>query len=149
MCRTLEKGTDPKLLRIPETLYVEAVEHARRDFPNECCGLIAGQPIEGGYRAERLYPMENVEHSPLAYRLDPREQLRVFDEIDEKGLELVAIYHSHTHSPAYPSPTDIRLAYYPDSYYVIVSLSDPDAPDMRAFRIIDGQVNKQEVKVVR
>ena len=149
MGRTLARGTDLQLLEIPEALYGEAVEHARRDFPNECCGLIAGLPIEGGLRAERIYPMENVEHSPLAYRLDPREQLRVFDEIDEAGLELIAIYHSHTHSPAYPSATDIRLAYYPDSYYVIVSLSDPDAPEMRAFSIIDGQVNKKEVKIVR
>lgn len=140
---------DQQLLELPEGLYAEAVAHARRDFPDECCGLIAGLSIDGGFRAERIFQMENVEHSPLAYRLDPREQLRVFDEIDEAGLELVAIYHSHTHSPAYPSATDIRLAYYPDSFYVIVSLSDPEAPEMCAFSIIDGQVSEKEVKVVR
>ncbi len=147
--RRSHQGIETQLLEVPETLYVEAVGHARRDYPNECCGLIAGLPIQGGFRAERIYQMENVEHSPLAYRLDPREQLKIFDEIDDAGLELISIYHSHTHSPAYPSATDIRLAYYPDSYYVIISLSDPDAPDIRAFSIIDGQVNDKEVKIVR
>jgi [CysO sulfur-carrier protein]-S-L-cysteine hydrolase len=121
----------------------EIVAHAREDYPNECVGLLLGKEN----RAERLLRMENVEHSPLNYRVDPRELLRIFDEMDELGLELVGIYHSHTHSPARPSRTDIALAGYPDAHYLIVSLQDQERPDLRAFSIVDGVVEEQEVMV--
>jgi len=119
----------------------EIVAHAREDCPNECVGLLLGKD----QRAERLLRMENVEHSPLNYRVDARELLRIFDEMDALGLELVGIYHSHTHSPARPSKTDIDLAGYPDAHYLIVSLQDPERPDLRAFFIVDGVVEEQEV----
>ena len=81
-------------------LYKEIVEHGLREFPNECCGIIAE---DGDGRPVKVYPMRNTDASPATYRLDGKEQLRVFDEIDERGWRTWAIYHSHTHSEAYPS----------------------------------------------
>jgi proteasome lid subunit RPN8/RPN11 len=91
--------------------------------------------------------MANADASPVTYRLDGREQLRVFDEIDEQGWELWAIYHSHTHSEAYPSETDVRLAFYPEARYILVSLTDREQPVMRSFSIVEGEVTEQELIV--
>ena len=92
--------------------------------------------------------MTNADRSPMNYRLDPTEQLRIFDEIEERGWDLVGIFHSHTHTRAYPSPTDERQAFYPDAHYVLVSLADRNNPDLKAFTIRDGEIEEQEVKVV-
>jgi proteasome lid subunit RPN8/RPN11/molybdopterin converting factor small subunit len=129
-------------LVIPRALQDEMFEHARADYPNECCGLLSGKGLE----IDRLFRMTNTEASPFMYLMDPKEQLQVFEKIDELGSELVAIYHSHTHTQAYPSQTDIRQAYYPESIYLIVSLADQANPVARAFRIIDGQVAELEVQ---
>ncbi len=123
--------------------YKEIVEQALREFPHEACGVIAsdaGVPV-------RVYPMTNIDASPATYRLDGKEQLKVFDEIDEKGWDLLGIFHSHTHSEAYPSETDRKLAFYPDSRYLILSLADRDEPVMRAFSILDGEVEEQELTI--
>ena len=120
------------------------VGHARDEAPNECCGLIAG---EDG-RAVAIYPMTNVERSPYRYKLDPKEFHSVyFKEIEDRNREILVIYHSHTHSPAYPSATDIRLASWPDAFYVLVSLADPQEPVVRAFRILDDAVSEEELRV--
>ncbi len=129
------------MLELDRVFLDEIVEQGLREFPNEACGLLAGK--EG--RPVKLYPMSNADASPVSYRLDPMEQLRVFDELDEEGLELLGIYHTHTHSDAYPSDTDRRLAFYPDSYYLVVSLSDRSNPVLRAFRILDGEVAEEEL----
>ena len=92
----------------------------------------------------RVIPMKNADASPVTYRLDGTEQLRVFDAIEDEGLELWAIYHSHTHSEAYPSETDIRLAFYPDARYLLLSLADRAAPVLRSFWIRDGEVTEEE-----
>jgi proteasome lid subunit RPN8/RPN11 len=121
----------------------EIVEQGLREFPNECCGVIAaadGAPV-------KVFPMTNADASPVTYRLDGKEQLQVFDEIDEQGWELWAIYHSHTHSEAYPSETDVRLAFYPEARYVLVSLADREDPVIRSFRIVDGEVTEEELRV--
>jgi proteasome lid subunit RPN8/RPN11 len=124
-------------------LYKEIVEQGLREFPNECCGLIAAAD---GVPA-KVFPMTNADASPATYRLDGKEQLQVFDRIDDEGLELWAIYHSHTHSEAYPSDTDIRLAFYPDARYLLLSLSDRSAPVLRSFWIVDGAVTEEELTV--
>ena len=124
------------MLHIPRHLLDDMVDHCRSEVPHEACGLLAGR--DG--RVERLYRMTNVERSPVLYRMDPKEQLQVFREMDDDGLELVGIYHSHTRSPAYPSKTDEDWAYYPEAAYVIVSLSDPDSPVTKAWRIVDHTV---------
>jgi proteasome lid subunit RPN8/RPN11 len=130
-------------MRFPRTLVDEMIAHARADQPNECCGIVASR--DG--RAERVFRAANAEASPFRYSLDPREQYQITREIEEAGLDLGAIYHSHTRSPAYPSQTDVNLAFYPDALYVIVSLADAQAPDVRAFRIAGQQVAEVPIEV--
>lgn len=124
-------------------LVKEILEQGKREFPNECCGLIAA---EAGIPV-KVFPMKNADASPATYRLDGREQLRVFDELDERGWDLWAIYHSHTHSEAYPSETDIKLAFYPDARYVLLSLADREQPVLRSYFIREGEVVEEELTV--
>jgi proteasome lid subunit RPN8/RPN11 len=123
--------------------YKEIVEQALREFPNECCGVIAaedGVPV-------KVFTMKNADASPVTYRLDGKEQLQVFDRMEEQGLDLWAIYHSHTHSEAYPSETDRRLAFYPEARYLVVSLVDREHPVARSFFIADGEVSEEELTI--
>jgi proteasome lid subunit RPN8/RPN11 len=129
-------------MRIPSEIYDELLAHAREDAPNECCGLIGG----GNGVAKTVYRARNAEASPLRYNLDPQDQFRIMTEIEERGEELSAIYHSHTGSPAYPSQTDINLAAYPDALYLIVSLAEGEK-DLRGFRIEDGKVTEVELEL--
>ena len=132
------------MIEIPADIREAMVSHAKEELPNEACGLLAGR--KG--RVEHFYSMRNADESPVTYRLDPTEQLRVFNELEDKGWELVGIFHSHTHSQAYPSDTDRRQAFYPEAHYVLVSLANREAPDLRAFIIDDGKVEEQEVRIV-
>jgi proteasome lid subunit RPN8/RPN11 len=120
----------------------DLIAHAREEDPNECCGLIGGSDGE----ATTLYKARNAEASPLRYNLDPADQFRIMTAMEEKGEDLVAIYHSHTKSPAYPSQTDINLAAYPDAMTVIVSLKEGEEP-VRAYLIRDSQVEEVELDV--
>lgn len=127
----------------------ELVDHAVADLPNECCGMIAGT---GGV-ATAIHRAANSEGSPFMYVMDPREQLRIMDAIDDAGEDLLAIYHSHTRSAAYPSRTDVELAFFPDTLYLIVSIADKDAPEIRAFRLSRGapegeQIAEEPVEIV-
>lgn len=131
-------------LRLPKDFERAVVSQARAEYPNEACGLLAGTDGE----ATKLYPMTNAERSPVIYRMEPKEQLRVFNEIEDEGLKLLAIYHSHTRSAAYPSDTDVRLAYYPEAVYLILSLQDPDEPVLRGFRIDDGRITEVGLELV-
>jgi proteasome lid subunit RPN8/RPN11/molybdopterin converting factor small subunit len=131
-----------EVLLMTRHVFDGMVEHARRDFPNECCGMLAGQNSD----ATELCPMTNVEASPVVYRLDPAEQLKFYQRLEQEGLEEVAAYHSHVNSAAYPSATDVRLAH-GFMTYVIVSLQDRANPSVRAFRIDDGAVRELEVQV--
>lgn len=99
-------------------------------------------------RAVKVFRATNAEASPVRYGLDPREQYQIMTEIDRSGWTLGAIYHSHTRSPAYPSQTDVNLAFYPDALYLIVSLEDPERPDLRAFRIVDQKIDEVALEVV-
>jgi proteasome lid subunit RPN8/RPN11 len=129
-------------MKISRPIYDELIAHAREDAPNECCGLIGGDDS----KAKTVYRARNAEASPLRYNLDPQDQFRIMTEMDEKGEELSAIYHSHTASPAYPSQTDINLAAYPEVLYLIVSLAKGEEP-LRAYRIVDGQVDEVALQV--
>jgi proteasome lid subunit RPN8/RPN11 len=125
-------------VRIATALIDEIVAHAREDVPNECCGMIAG--TDG--QATRVYRARNAEASPFRYTVDPQDLFKISMEIEERGDEIVAIYHSHTKSPAEPSQTDINLAEnWPEPLYLICSLAD-DAPDVRAWAIHDGKVEE-------
>lgn len=131
-------------MRISRQQLDELVAHARDEAPNECCGVIASR--DGA--VAQIYRGINAAASPLRYELDPRDLLRIFNEMDDSGQDLAAIYHSHTRSAAYPSQTDINLALYPEALYVIVSLADPDAPDVKAFQIIDRKVEEIAFELV-
>ena len=122
------------------------VAHARRDHPDEACGIVAG--IVGSDRPIRLVEMVNAERSPTFYRFDSVEQLKVWREMDEGNEEPVVIYHSHTATEAYPSRTDISYAQEPNAHYVLVSTREPDAAEFRSFRILDGAVTEEPVEVV-
>jgi len=130
-------------LRIPREFTDAIITQARSEHPNEACGLLAGSNGE----ATKLFRMANAERSPVIYRMEPSEQLRVFNQIEDEGLDLLAIYHSHTRSPAYPSATDVAQAYYSEAFYLIVSLQDEDAPDLRGFRINEGKVTEIELEL--
>jgi proteasome lid subunit RPN8/RPN11 len=130
-------------MRIPKSFADAIIEQARSEHPNEACGLLAG----GNGAVTKLYRMVNAERSPVIYRMEPAEQLRVFNDIESEGLDLVGIYHSHTRSPAYPSATDVSLAYYPEAVYLIVSLADPLTPDLRGFRITEGKVSEVTLEI--
>jgi proteasome lid subunit RPN8/RPN11 len=131
------------MIEIDKGLFDEMVAHGVAGFPNEACGLLAGK--EG--RPVKFFPMTNFDASPVTYRLDPKEQLHVFDEIDDEGWELVGIFHTHTHSEATPSETDRKQAFYPEAYHLVMSLSDRSSPVLRGFRIDDGEVAEEELVI--
>jgi [CysO sulfur-carrier protein]-S-L-cysteine hydrolase len=136
----------PSVLVITKDLVDAMIAHARRDHPDEACGVIAG-PVGSG-RPQRFIPMTNAERSPTFYRFDSMEQLHVWREMDEREEEPVVIYHSHTATEAYPSRTDISYAAEPYAHYVLVSTRDPAKAEVRSFRILDGRVDEEEVRVV-
>ncbi len=129
-------------MRIARRLYDEMVAHALEDAPNECCGMVASR----NGAAVELYRAANAAASPLRYEIDGAEQYRIQMEIEDRDLELGAIYHSHTRSEPYPSQTDINLAFYPEALYVIVGVGGEE-PKVRAFTIRDGQVAEAELVV--
>jgi proteasome lid subunit RPN8/RPN11 len=135
-----------KVLRIRRDLVDAMVDHARRDHPDEACGVLAG-PV-GSERPERFIAMINAERSPNFYRFDSMEDIRLERELDARGEERVVIYHSHTATEAYPSRTDVNIAGYPEAHYVLISTRDPDVHELRSFRIIDGEVTEEPVEVV-
>ena len=130
-------------MRIARPLLDQIVAQARAEAPNECCGMIASRDGE----AVSVHPAVNAAASPLRYEIDGAEQLKIQLAIDDAGLDLGAIYHSHTRTEPYPSQTDINLAFYPDSLYVIVGLAAPE-PYVRAYTIRDGRVSEAQLEVV-
>jgi proteasome lid subunit RPN8/RPN11 len=130
-------------MRIARELLDDVIAHARADAPNECCGMIASRDGE----AVSVHPARNSAASPLRYEIDGMEQYKIQTEIEDSGLELGAIYHSHTRSAPEPSQTDINLAFYPEALYVIVGLENGEA-DVRAWSIVDGQVSRAALEVV-
>ena len=121
------------------------LEHARAEAPNEACGLLAGQD---GHVARVLAATNVAENPRVGYLMDPHDQIRHFRTIEKQGLDLLGIYHSHPVSQAYPSPTDLTMAYYPEAVYAIISLMRSDHPVLRTFRIVDGQVSEVAFQMV-
>ncbi len=115
--------------------------HAKSEMPNEACGILAGDRGQ----AVRFFPATNAEHSPTRYVVDPKDQLRILNELHVNDWDLLGIFHSHTHTQAYPSSTDVNLAAnWPEAYYLIASLQN-DPPVLRAYRIVDGKVEEEEI----
>ncbi len=135
------------MLEIRRDLVDAIIAHARRDHPDEACGVVAG-PI-GSDRAERFIPMANAERSPTFYRFDSMEQLKVWREMDDRDEEPVVIYHSHTSTEAYPSRTDVSYASEPNAHYLLVSTREElDEPEVRSFRIVDGEISEEDVRIL-
>ena len=127
------------MLPLGDDVREQMIAHAREQFPKECCGMLAG--VDG--KPVKVVRATNSEDSEFRYRVDDRELLRFLRDIDDNGWDFLAVYHSHTRSEAYPSPTDVHLASnWPDPYYVLVSLEDQENPVVRAFRITDGEISE-------
>lgn len=130
-------------MRISRGLVEKMVGHARGDLPNECCGMVGGR--DGV--ATTVYSLENAEASPFRYSISPKDLFQTINEIEQAGEQLVAIYHSHTKSEAYPSQTDVNLAGWPDAVYLIVSLREPEAPELRGFWIREGEISAVDLVI--
>lgn len=130
-------------MEIPKQFADAMVKHSLEDDPDECCGILASK--DG--KIVKHYRMTNSERSPFRYSMDSKELFHAYRDIEDSGCNLAVIYHSHTHSPAYPSATDVRLATWPEASYVLISLMDKEAPDIRAYTIVDGQVTEDMVTI--
>ncbi len=131
-------------MKISQELIDEIVAHAREDLPNECCGMVGGSDGE----ASVVIPVANSAASPLRYEMDPQGQYNALKAIEDGGGELIAIYHSHTKSAAYPSQTDVNQAVaWPDPVYLIVSLADEDAPDLKGYLLRDLTIADAEIDI--
>jgi proteasome lid subunit RPN8/RPN11 len=144
----------PAAVRLPDTIRAALVEHARREYPNEACGIVIGSaPAAEGGQARRFAATRNAAASPYRYEIDSGDLLRLTLDADDADEAFWAIVHSHTHTPARPSPTDIGLAFYPEALYILVSLSPGEAepstvvPSVRAWRIVDGDAFEVELQV--
>ena len=140
------------MFQIDRPTYDTLVAHARAEYPNEACALLAG-PTEDGGRVEKTFTLPNAEASPTFYVVDRKAQLRAITEMEDRGWDVVGIFHSHTFTEAYPSATDVELAafggdpVYPNATYLILSLADLEAPVLRGFHIRDGEVDEVPVQV--
>ena len=134
------------MFRLPESLHLEIIDHALLGLPAEACGLIGGRLN----KAEKVYRLRNAEvDSPVTrYILDSREQFQAMKDAEARGGDIIACFHSHTHTEAYPSPTDIAQAGYPEWWYLILSLK-AEEPMLRAYRIIDGKVTEEPITLER
>lgn len=139
------------MLILTEAARDQIVAHAKRDHPDEACGVVAGP--EGSDRAERVVEMVNAAGSPTFYEFDSGELLSLYQQMWDRDEEPVVVYHSHTATEAYPSRTDIGLASEPGAHYVLVSTREhgnSDGPvEFRSYRIIDGEVTEEEVTIVK
>ena len=134
------------MLTIDRATHDAIVAHARRDHPDEACGVVAGP--EGTDRPARFIPMLNAARSPTFYEFDSADLLQLYKELDANDEEPVVVYHSHTATEAYPSRTDISYASEPNAHYVLVSTREADSTEFRSFRIVDGVVTEEPVEVV-
>lgn len=136
-------AVDP--IRIPKPIFEEMLAHARESAPQEACGILAAR----GGAITHLYRVKNSDPDPeIRYHMDNREQIWVQKNMRHNRLDLAVIYHSHPASEAYPSSTDVKLAFYPDAVYLLVSLADPARPVARAYRITDGNVKELGLTIV-
>jgi proteasome lid subunit RPN8/RPN11 len=133
----------PTRIVLSEQHQRQIFDHCLAERPNEACGLVAGR----GERVQQVYPARNREQSPVRYEVEPADLLRIFKAIDEADQDLLGIFHSHVYTQAYPSQTDVRLAYYPDAIYFLVSLANERQPVLKGYTIVNGKIDEIEVLV--
>ncbi|PIR65463.1 MAG: hypothetical protein COW11_00090 [Candidatus Omnitrophica bacterium CG12_big_fil_rev_8_21_14_0_65_43_15] len=131
------------MLYLNKSQKEKLLEHAKREAPNEACGILAGK----NHRVEKVYEMINTDNSAKTFFMEPKQQLKAMKEIRNLGLEMIGIYHSHLETEAYPSAHDVELAYYPEASYVIVSIRDRGKPSIRSFKIVEGKITEEEVRI--
>jgi len=132
------------MIRIPKFIYQKMVAHAKKEWPLECCGILSGR--DG--TVEKAYELQNEERSSIRYSMSPREQLRVFEEMEKESIDMTAIYHSHPHTLPFPSETDVKLAFYPEVASIIISLKEEQNPMAKAFRIGKEAIYLEEIEVI-
>jgi len=145
----------PTSASLPASLLQTLIDQARQEYPNEACGLIVGDAYAADRGGPLRYePVRNAAASPYRYQIDADDLYRLTVATDDAGEVFWGIVHSHTHTPAVPSETDIGLAFYPDALYLLVSLSDDEAhptsgtPSVRAWRIVDGAIHEVTLEIV-
>jgi len=131
------------MIRIPKTIFQKMVEHAKKEQPLECCGILSGK----GETVQKSFELKNAEESPVRYSMSPLDQLKVFEEMEKESMEMIAIYHSHLHTIPFPSDADVKLNFYPDVSSVIISLREEN-PVMKAFRISKEAIYLEEIEVI-
>lgn len=132
-----------EMVRIPRSILQGMIEHARKESPLECCGILSGKD----QTVEKAFALKNAEKSPIRYSIPPQEQLRVFEEMEKESMEMIAIYHSHPHSIPFPSETDVKMAFYPEVSTIIVSLQEEN-PVVKAFQISKESIYLDEIEVI-
>lgn len=130
-------------MRLPAEVAEQIVAHCQAALPNEGCGLLAGDPSG----VQRVYCLENVEASPVSYTIDPQGHFRALQDAEQNGWELLGAFHSHVNAPAYPSPTDVADAAEPDWLWVVMGPMR-ESPELRAYRIRDGEIAEEELTVL-
>jgi proteasome lid subunit RPN8/RPN11 len=133
-----------EVLRLMRLHLEEIVAHVKRAQPEEACGLLGGPPGQ----VQRVYLVENIDHSPVSYQMDPTGQVRAMEEIEGAGWEIVGIFHSHPAGPAVPSPTDVAQAFYPEAVYLILAPDGPESWGVRGFRIDQGRVREVALELI-
>jgi proteasome lid subunit RPN8/RPN11 len=134
-----------ELFNLDKKYADEMIAHALAEVPNECCGILAGL----NDRVIKLYRTTNTSDSSYRYSIEPREMHAIYKEIQDNGWKLLGVYHSHTHTEAYPSPTDMKSIILPGSIYFIISLSDPDQAIIRGFHIMKGKVIETQLRITK
>jgi len=132
------------MIRIPKSIYDDIVEHAKKESPLECCGILGGR----GGTVGKVYELSNIEKSSDRFSIGPQEQLRVFEEMEKESMEMIAIYHSHPHTIPFPSETDVKMAFYPEVSSIIISLKERDNPVVKAFRIEKEAIRLEEIRII-
>ena len=133
-----------KIMKIKKSCFSEMIEYCKVDHPHEACGILAGKDN----LITKVYRMTNTSEMPATcYFMDPQEQLKVFKEMRNSGLDMLGIYHSHVAGPPYPSPRDVQMAFYPEASGVIISLADFRKPEVGSFKIAEGRIEEEEFSV--
>jgi len=132
------------MIRIPGSIYRKMVEHAKRENPLECCGLLGGKD----QTVEKVFETQNVARSPDLFSMDPKEELMVFEEMDNQSMEIIAIYHSHPHTIPFPSEADVKMAFSFNVPLVIISLKERNDSVLKAFQIRKEAIYLEEIEVI-
>jgi len=133
------------MIRIPESIYRRIIEHAQKEKPLECCGLLGGGEDQ---TVQEIFETQNVAQSPILFSMDPKEELMALEEMENQSMEIIAIYHSHPHTISFPSETDVKMAFSFDVPLVIISLKERNDSVVKAFRIRKEAIYLEEIEVI-